>query len=257
MSRQRKPRSLRSINSESRWLLTGFYVEKFVGLWILVTILAYFWGEYVLLDFSDLRAQGTSMPEGLTKVWWIFAWGLVVTLALGIWHRKKPRPAEPGEALVDGWWTSLNAGFFEELIWRWLLFFGAMIGIPFLNFITFGLVGWLYREISVPLANWATLGALEPQLLGHESWVFGAAIVSASISFRDAHNHLGLLGWVNAWFFGMVMFWLVFHYGIGTAIVAHIVYDVIVFSTAALTYTWRPRNYLADILQHLFGDAAR
>jgi hypothetical protein len=233
------------------------YVLAFGIMWVFFMVLEFFWGKYVLLSFDDLRAHGTSMSDGLLAVWWMFAWAFAVNMLVGVINRREQRPNEPGETLFKGWWISINAGVFEELIYRWLVFFAAMIMVPFFNWITFGLLGWIYQEALIPVANWATFGALEPQLLGHTNWVFGAAIVMASIRFRDAHKHLGFFGWVNAWFGGMVLFWLMFNYGIGTAIVAHIVYDVIVFSTMALTYTWRPKVTLDSYLLGALVDAFR
>ena len=94
---------------------------------------------------------------------------------------------------------------------------------------------WLYTAVLVPLANLVTLGALQPYLLSETtSWVLGAAIVTAAGAFRKAHEYLGYFGMVNAWFIGMVFFYLALNYGLITAIVAHILYDVIIFTLRAL-----------------------
>lgn len=197
--------------------------------------LNHFWGEYILLSFDDLKGYGQSVISGLAHVWYIFLWGAGATLIFTIIGLSGSDTVEyePGEILVRGWWISANAGVFEELIYRWLVFFCAMVTIPFFNFITFGFVEWMYNSLLIPVANWSTLGVLEAQLVHPQNWVLSAAIISASASFRNAHQHLGLFGWVNAWFIGMVMFFLVFNYGILTAIFAHILYDVVIFTTLA------------------------
>lgn len=242
------PITRRNSDDLSAPLILAAYLISFAGAWITFEVLAFFWGDLVLLQFDDLRApQGTSMSDGIAKVWWIFLWAFTINLLIGILHHDTPRPEEPGLALLKGAWVSVNAGVFEELIYRWLVFFNVMILIPFFDLITFGLWGWMYREALVPLANWTTFGALEPQLLDHPNWVFGAAIVSASIGFRDAHKYMGWFGWINAWFGGMVLFWLMFNYGIGTAIVVHILYDLIAFGTLGLSYLWRPRATFYNI----------
>ncbi len=222
--------------------ITKFYVVGMASISVMYLILTFFWGDMVLLEFSDIQGRGSSIGAGLSAVWFIFVWGALATLTNGWFTRRQRRTHEPLEVLVKGWWISLHAGFFEELMYRWLTFFMAMITLPFINWCTFGLLKWSYVTILVPFANWATFGALEPQLLGHTNWVFGAAIASTSLSFQAAHKGHGLIGWINSWFIGLVMFYLVFNFGIVTAIIAHVVYDMVVFAAMAVTYSWRSRR---------------
>ena len=210
--------------------VTLMYLGLLAGSGLLYGTLHHFWGRYVLLNFSQLEGRGF-VSAALGRVWFVFAWAVVGSLilnAIGQSSSSLPR----GVQLIKGWWLSLNAGVFEELIYRWLMFFTAMIVLPFFNFITFGLTKWFYMHLLVPLANWATFHALAPQLHSTASWTIGAAIVSASISFRDVHE--GAIGKVNAWFIGMLLFWLVFHYGLLTAIVVHVLYDGIIFTLRAI-----------------------
>lgn len=215
-------------------LVTVRYALSLGAAGLFLWFLSLFWSDYILFDIKDL--MGSVSGEGLSRVWFIFAWGLVATVLLGLLGRSADRRLTTSrtKGLAVGTWVSVNAGFFEELEYRWIRFFTAMIVLPFVNFITFGLVKWLYGNIFVPVANFFTFHALDAQLHDPRSWVVGAAIVAASVKFRDAHEHLGALGVVNAWFIGMVFFWLMFGFGLWTAIVAHIVYDIIVFGTAVL-----------------------
>lgn len=214
------------------WLVTAIYAVSFIIAGIVYMVLHAFWGRYVLLHFSDIDHPLSS--TGLGKVWFIFAWALLAPAVIAmIWGRPRSSLSKPVQ-IAKGLWLSLNAGFFEELIYRWLVFFTAMIVLPFFNLITFGFVKWFYTMILVPLANLATLHALSSFLLHHGSWVFGAAIVSAAADFRDEHKYLGWFGWINSWFGGMVMFYLALNYGLWTAIVAHILYDAIVFTFRGL-----------------------
>jgi len=217
----------------SSLLMTASYLLQLVLLSIGLAILTHFWGDNLLLSFSDLTGDGVS-GAGLAKVWFIFAWGgglcLILYMIQGAAYAYDSRAVR----FFKGMWISLNAGVFEELSYRWLKFFIAMITLPFFNWITFGLVEWVYSTILVPLANFCTFGALEPFLLGGSSWVLGAAIISANVSFRDAHVNHGTLGKINVWFIGMVMFYLMLNYGIQTAIAAHFLYDAIVLGIAAV-----------------------
>ncbi len=189
-------------------------------------VLSLFWGQLILVDFSQLWGFN---PGGLLQVWWIFGWAALFALIGAGSYTYESKPM----LLWRAAWLSLNAGFWEELLYRCVLFCTAMIAMPFLNFITFGLVGWLNTAILIPFTNWVTFGALAPQLYG-ATWVLGAAVISAAGDFRDAHKYLGWFGWLNSWFLGMVFFWLMFNYGIITAMVAHAVYDLILLSARAL-----------------------
>ena len=211
------------------WLgITIGYVPMLVGAWLIYLLFNHFWGDLIMFTPSQLLGNGL-VWEGIASVWFIFAWGLAATVVILAIADPHYTSAGRAQLIAKGWWASLNAGVFEELIYRLFVLLNSMVVMTFLNFITFGLVKWLYSAIMIPVANFFTFGALEPQLTQH-GWLLGAAIIAASIQFRDGHKHLGLLGWVNAWFIGMVMFWLVFNYGLLTAIVAHVIYDVLIFT---------------------------
>lgn len=202
---------------------------------VFAAILMYFWSDYVLITFAELWGYEGVSAEGLSKVWFIFAWGTIATIVIVAGGGRRLSYTSRSVLFARGIWASLNAGVFEEIIYRWLVFVSAMVTIPFLNFITLGLVKWLYVQILIPVANFTTLGTLEPFLYHPESWVFGAALISACASFREQHEYLGAFGMINSWFMGMVFFWLTLNYGLPTAIVAHVVYDVCVFSISALS----------------------
>jgi hypothetical protein len=189
----------------------------------------------MLMSFNELNKHG-SVLSGLGKVWFIFAWATVVPLlAVYLLKGRSVSYDSRTEQIVKGWWISLNAGVFEELTFRVFLFLAAMVIEPWVNVITFGLERWLTVNVEVPVANWATLHALQPQFTAHPNWVFAGAIITASVWFRNGHKYLGPIGYINSWFIGMVMFYLVFNYGLVTAIVAHFVYDAIIFTIGGLT----------------------
>ncbi|HTE57140.1 MAG TPA: hypothetical protein VK694_00190 [Verrucomicrobiae bacterium] len=191
--------------------------------------------DWMVMDFDDLWKPDGNVGAAIGKVSFIFAWAIGVTLVIGIYQvvKEVPREHDPGETFWKGLWISINAGFFEELIYRWLRFFIAMVLLRFLNAIFYGFVAWWYTEIMIPVVNWETLGALEPQLTGHPEWLFGAAVLSAATKFEEAHEYQGWFGKTNAWFIGMVLFYVMFNYGLWAAIVVHVLYDVCVFTTRA------------------------
>jgi hypothetical protein len=213
-------------------LLTGAYLLTLVGWGALLWLLTRFWGDSLLMSYSDIT-NGDVSGAGLGSVSFIFLWALGATGFLLVIKGREHVYDTRLVRFFKGAWASLNAGIFEELIFRWLLFFIAMITLPFFNFITFGLLKWFYTTLLIPVANFCTFGALHPFLLGRGSWVMGAAIISVNADFRDGHKYLGLIGWVNSWFLGMVMFYVMLNYNLQTAIAAHVLYDLIIFGISA------------------------
>lgn len=219
----------------------GTYFVVFAFVWM-------FWSQLILVDFATIFATPVPLGEALYSVRFILLLPFVFMILGAITDKcmsafdLNPRKSlefdgTSGEIFKKGMFISLNAGVFEELTYRWLAFSSAMVTSVFFNWITFGLYKWLMMTILVPIANWATLGYLEPQLLGTE-WTIAAAIIVANGDFRSAHN-LGLLNKINAWFMGMLFFYMVFHYGIVSAIVTHVLYDCFVFTIVAIGHALR------------------
>ena len=94
-------------------------------------------------------------------------------------------------------------------------------------------IQWFYGVIFVPIADWTSFGLMHSVLYQEHSWAVGAAVVSANILFRDGHKYQGWFGMVNAWYIGLVFFWLMFNYGLLAAIFCHFLYDFCVYATAA------------------------
>lgn len=191
-------------------------------------ILIHFSAENTIIRFSDLN-QGFVNPKGVVSVWFVFLLAIAVSFFPGSLITDKSKT----DLIIESIWLSVNAGFWEELIYRWLLFAIAVMVLPFLNWCTFGFIYWIYVSLAIPFTNFITFGFLSPQLLS-DNWVFGAAIISSSNTFMNDHKDKGLLGHISVWFFGLLCFWLVFNYGIVTAMAVHILYDIAVFVTATL-----------------------
>jgi len=225
--------------------ITLTYLISSVILLALAGLATWIGGDWVGVPLGFWQVWGfpLDIAGGLSHVALLFAWGFALTLILGglsiLW--RVPREARPSTIFIRGTWLSLNAGFFEEVVFRWLLLLVAPLVLKVLNFITFGLIRWIYVEGLIPLADWATLGLLNPQLTAG-NWLLGAAIITVNGRFRQGHVHKGWLAAVNAWFIGMVMFYLLFNYGMWTAIIAHALYDICVFWTAAFLTNFQPRQ---------------
>lgn len=250
--RRRLVRAYQSDILDFEWFkVTSLYGGKFIMWAFMYLVFSAIWPDLILSDFGQLGGRGVVM-EGLSRVWLIFTWGFGVTLLNILINKQRytseyPKPELFGRA----GWLSFHAGFFEEFIYRGYIFLVSMVVLRVLNVVTFGFVQYASSEFFLPLANVMTFGNLEQQLFHPQGWVFGASLVFANGLFRDGHSYQGLIGYINSWFIGMVMFWLVFNYGMGTAIMAHFVYDLLIFGLIAATSEYRPANPIR--LSSIFG----
>ena len=196
---------------------------------------ANFWNIVVTIELADLAfsLDNVIAAVSLSSHLWI----VIIGVAIGI---VMMRFAAQIFARMIAWEPAL-----EHAAYLLLFAIGGELLLEY--FLHFDLTEWIYVHWLVPLANWSTFHALQPQLMHSGSWVFGAAIVSASVSFRNAHKHLGFIGYVNSWFLGMVFFYLMFNYGLLTAIAAHFLYDAIIFTVEALL-SRKPRG--SEALAH-------
>ena len=87
----------------------------------------------------------------------------------------------------------------------------------------------------MPATHLMTFGALEGQILT-TPWTVGAGIITANLVFVAAHVCTGhsIISCVNAWFVGLVLFWLALHYGLIVSMVVHSAYDAVLLLTQAL-----------------------
>lgn len=105
-------------------------------------------------------------------------------------------------------------------------------------------IEWFNNEILVPFADWASFGKMHNLLItdsptNPDAWAIGAGLITANARFRDGHKYQGPLGIVNSWYIGLVMFWLMFTYGLVAAIAIHFLYDFGIFATVAFMRLFR------------------
>lgn len=187
------------------------------------------WDFWHISEESAKNALYESIP--------IFIWGGSVTFIAGLFKTFEKRILdEAHEILQKGFLVSLIAGVFEEIIFRWILFFSAIIGVQISNFLFFGFLGeWaelpriIYWYIAAPITNFFTGFHLD-WLLYDKGWIVGAAACSANAKFRTEHAYLGTIGWLNSWFIGFFLFWIMFKFGLPAAILVHFLYDMIIFA---------------------------
>jgi len=203
---------------------------------IVLPIIMWIWPEAVPFKFFEFWNIRGNVIQWLYSAWPIFAWGTGVATIIAICTRNDRDTNRHAEKIIArGTLISIFAGIAEEVIFRWLFLLGAIVLVKIGNFLFFGFLGfgipsWLHLHAFGPLANWITLGHLEPYLFHSTGWAVGAAMLSANSFFRDGHKYQGSFGWVNSWFIGMFLFWIMFQYGLLAAILAHFVYDLLIFT---------------------------
>ena len=208
-----------------------------VTFWSLIVIGLTKWlrPQTIPFDFLHFWEINGSIFEAVKNSWILFAWGTGITAIVAFTTRNNPfHNREAEKRLLYGALISAWAGVAEEICFRWLIFYGLIVSLKIGNFLVFGWLGfgvasWIYPNIIVPFANFITLDYLQPILFNGYGWAVGAAIITANGKFRDGHAYQGLFGWINSWFGGMFFFYLMFNYGIQSAIIVHFLYDLFIF----------------------------
>ena len=186
------------------------------------------------MEFWEIK---TPLTEAVTNMWPLYLWGIVGTVGLNIYYSdQQPTMGDDigmfAQSIIP---ISLWAGITEEIIYRWLMFLMVIVTIQATDWILLGfadlhMIQWLIVNITAPVSNFLTLGFLEPYLL-NTNWAVGAAVIVSCHNFQKGHAHQGTIGYLNSWFMGMCFFWVMFNHGIIVAMLAHVIYDIVVFST--------------------------
>lgn len=204
-----------------------------VVLFLFVLVIKWIWPNSIPFGIFEFW-KNNQIGAGIKAVWWIFLWGGGITFLHSIFTRNSRREnLEAEELFTFGTVVSIFAGLLEEINFRWLVFLSGIIGVKITNFFFFGFLGfgipkWFFLHIMGPVVNFLTLGQLKEFLFHPAGWFVGAAILAANAKFREGHKYLGILGYFNSWFCGFVLFWLMFNYGLLTAIIVHFLYDFLI-----------------------------
>jgi len=192
------------------------------------------------LTTSDIWSyHNTGFGEWMLTALPLLGWGFGASLISGLINGSDPY-VSGGEILVKGATISAFAGIFEELAHRWLSFLGAFGVLAVTNYLLGGFVfgtglpEWLHNNVWGHLADWTTFGMLHDWIYHPGGWLVGAAMLYSNAVFRDGHKYQGWFGYINSWFIGMYLFYIMFHHGLLAAILVHFAYDMVIFTVRAL-----------------------
>ena len=197
-------------------------------------LVEWLWPNVIPFTFFEFWRLPGSLIEALKASWLIFAWGIGFTLLISLLTFNSRKENSNAEILfLVGGAFSLFAGVFEEISFRWLIFFNSIIGMKILDFfffgwLGFGVVNWLFNALLAPIANFFTLGLLSPVLINGSDWAVGMGFISSNGKFRNAHANKGWVGYLNSWFLGMLFFYLLFNYGLLACMLVHFLHDLFI-----------------------------
>jgi len=209
-----------------------------------ICLMKWLWPSLIPFDIFQFWVwDGDTIWDGVKAGLPIFIWGFSIQFFFTCFHKFKKEEIDNAENfLVGGAIISTIAGVFEELIFRWVLLYSAFIGVQLANFLLFGFVPWMLGDwwswlelprllswyVVLPIADFMTLRYFS-EFLVNQGWLLGAAVIAANAKFRDGHKYQGLLGYVNSWYLGLFLFFIMFKYGIVAAILVHFTYDMVIF----------------------------
>lgn len=214
----------------------GCYFTTALSLLPVILIFEWLWPNVIPFSLFEFWKWDVDWIGVISISWPMLLWGAGFTGLIALITRNHPDVNANAEVLlVNGFINSTVAGIFEEISFRWLIYYSQMITYSILNFIFFGFLGfglfeWIFLHITGPVANFFTLGYLEPYLFSPLGWIVGGAIITSNGSFRDGHLKNGYISYVNSWFTGMYLFYIMFQYGLIAAIAIHFLYDFFIFA---------------------------
>jgi hypothetical protein len=180
-----------------------------------------------------------SVIQAIVRVWPMFAVGLAFNLIFAARARlvefdrvqELAQDASLGEAGLMVAVLVTIVPLLEEVVFRWLSFYVAIVTLTGFNHLVFGFAGaglpsWFFEHAARPVANFFTLGYAHAILYNKTSWAIGAAVLVANGKFRSGHIYQGTLGWIWSWYGGIFLFVVMFQYGLWMAIMIHALYNL-------------------------------
>lgn len=209
-----------------------------MGAFILVLIIKGLFPKAIPFGLFEFWAITGPLLDGIIAGWPIFAWGAGISIIGAVLTRNNPEVNRNAERLLwGGFFISAFAGITEEIAFRWLIFLNAIWGIKLTNFLFFDFAGFgipriIYTYVVAPVTNFVTVGQARGIIYHPLGWFVGSAVIAANAKFRDGHKYQGIFGWINSWFGGLFLFWLMFKHGLVACIIVHFLYDMLIFIVA-------------------------
>ena len=231
-------------------------IWAFIGM----LLIQWIWPDWIPFETYQFWEIKGNLFQWLTApvVWPFFIWAIVFALGfcLVIPHQlgmtsidgihRTFRELTSGRIILGGVIYSAVMGAVKPVAYRWLFFFNAFFFVWLGNFFLGGFIGylpgvesewgvimWIYTKILIPIVDYVSLGYLT-EFLRSPYWLLGAALLSANATAREDRIFKGFWGWISAFFFGFMQFWVLFQFGLVACIVIQVIYSLIMFITTAV-----------------------
>lgn len=197
------------------------------------------------LSFVWMWTRGhDSLIHGLEWVFPYLAIGCVIVLVTGIVRisLKSPRRYEPGFIQKRGIRLALAYGIFEEVMYRWLVWFIAFVALDLVKPLE-ALTNTIH-----PLANLLSLGILDAHA-GYGNGLISGAVLISSIRWTKGPEgcQRRALRLVIGWYMGILEFSFMMNFGMINTIIIHILLYVVWFTTwATIARLQRPKAEPVD-----------
>lgn len=187
-----------------RSVLAGIFEEmrfRWIGFFYAIVT---FYGNQVVIDWLSQN----SVFDWMKTHWFLVGLGLVVINVLGLLSMALLQDKSIRGCML----ISIAFGLMATMV---------VVDLALLAPLT----KWWYTTWAIPTANWICQGRLSLQL-GDFGWTVAAALLSVNWKFGEGHGYQGCIGWANSWVIGMLMFWIMFNFGLPVAMLIHAVYDI-------------------------------
>ncbi len=239
--------------------------QKGPGCYLVVAVVSFI--MIIIFKAIDNKWQTNLIPYSLFEFWHcqypliegvkaampLFYWGVLlktldITFRSDSSNREIAENITPAQLLGGGILMSVFAGVFEEISFRWIMFFDSIVANKLINylllgFMDHGIVKWLFLHWGAPITNWVTFDLFYSYIHNPLGWSVGAAMIAINATFRDGHKYQGPIGWLNSWYVGFFLFWIMFNYGLLNAIIAHAIYDLLVTGEEFLYFSYYCRKH--------------
>lgn len=202
-------------------------------MWIVIMRFVMEW-EAIPFRFGEFLPINGSLWEVLATSWPLFLVGFLYNLLLMGFTTNPPQVHQKAKMIpIEGFVTSVGAGFFEEIIYRWAMLYmwmGILWGLNYLSTWLFD-VGVIESIITqwFPWLNNLMTGGMYETIFQPGAWTVGLAAIICNRKFMRGHMYQGLFGYIWSFVAGVIFFWIVFRHGIVPAVLVHFAYDMMIF----------------------------
>ncbi len=180
-------------------------------------------------EWGDVWFWEGSLGEMFRTLWPLFALGFGLNLVM-MSLTTNPPGIDASELPVKGFFVSLQAGILEEIVFRWIWLYAMMALVWVIDAVFGGAISrmlttyeiynrWIAFLLQDNVDVWTKPGA----------WTVGMAVLLSNWKFQEGHLYQGPMGFVFSGIGGIVFFRAMFSFGLPLAMLAHVLFDIMVF----------------------------